>query len=328
MNCQTSHGESLQASTSRQGADNQVIIARLQATVDDLEARLSTLPAQPPVLTEEQVIELIDTRLAQQRQEFQQSIQRLQELCETGFVNTQASFDAVGEWKEEVQQSFTKIQDWATAIEQKLLAAEVGQSRLAPNNLASRTHQLSSTPSSVAVSSWQTPAAPLITASSAVRRPYRPSDAIDLSLATIPEAPNTPCIAEENKLAIDIDSPSRLESQIENSSPRQKQVRISPLTEEIVGPQFEGLQSPTVSERSKEETSLLASDTSQPLIAFTPKQITCTPRASKTLFGSEKSTEARFDDVLEVMDESLVTEKGVLPPAWTALSPSKLFKGT
>lgn len=328
VNCQTSQGESLQASTSRQGADNQATISRLQTTVDDLVARLSTLPEPTPVLTEEQVIELIDARLSQQRQEFQQSIQELQELCENGFVNTQASFDAVGEWKEEVQQSFTRIQDWAAAIEKKLVSSEAGQSQLASHDLALRTHQLSSTPSSVAVSSWQTPAAPLITASSALRRPYRLSDAMDLSLATIPEAPNSPCVTEEKRSAVDNATPSRPESENQDNNPRQKHVRISPLSEEIIEPECERLQSSTASERLEKEASLPASDISQPLIAFTPKQITCTPRASKTLFGSEKSTEARFDDVLEVMDESLVVDKGVLPPAWTSLSPSRLLKAT
>lgn len=302
-------------------------ITELKSTVNELLTQVAALSEPKPAgLTEEQVIALIDARLAQQRQEFQQSLQELQELCETGFVNTQASFDAVGEWKEEVQQSFTRIQDWASDIEKKLIATQTDQPQREPSTSQStRLSHLSSTPSASAVSNWQTPAGPVISNGSGMRRLSRLSDGIDFSLATIPEGPNTPTLSEDQRQVTNVDSPVRPLAQNNIPATDKKHVTISLATEDI----------PPVAEGPTEDSAILSEDegisesgrpdNTQPLIAFTPKQITRTPAASRTLFGTEKSTEARFDDILEVMDQSITTES-TLPQAWTSISPSRLFQ--
>lgn len=331
---------SLQASTSSDTTASNTAITQLQSTVDNVLARLDALPApQPAGLSEDQVIALIDARLAQQRQQFQQSLQELQDLCETGFVNIQASFDAVGEWKEEVSQTFTKIQEWATAIEEKIIAPATNDtSREDSTRRSSHPTHLSSTPSSSSLppSSWQTPAAPPIRHNPNIRRSLRLSDALDFTLATIPEQPGTPAVAEEvggvsDKTGID-ELASSTNLQIDNTQldKPKKQVRISlPVLEEAEhSVEGDSANSETATAADALEALVDAHETSQNLIAFTPKQVTRTPMAARTLFGTEKSTEERFDDIVDILDGTAATD--TLPvigtPAWTAASPSRLLR--
>lgn len=331
---------SLQASTSSDATTSNAAIAQLQSTVDNVLARLGALPApQPAGLTEGQVIALIDARLAQQRQQFQQSLQELQDLCETGFVNIQASFDAVGEWKEEVSQTFTKIQEWATAIEEKIIAPATNDtSREDSTRRSSHPTHLSSTPSSSSLppSSWQTPAAPPIRHNPNIQRSLRLSDALDFTLATIPEQPSTPAVGEEvgrvsERAGID-ELPSSTNLQIDDAQVNKpkKQVRISlPVLEEAEqSVEGDSANSATATAADALDALVDAHERSQNLIAFTPKQVTRTPIAARTLFGTEKSTEERFDDIVYIFDGSAATD--TLPvidtPAWTAASPSRLLR--
>lgn len=326
-----SQTRSLQASTSKQDTDHRTI-EQLRTTITALEGRVSALSDAKPVLTAEQVIDLIDSRLARQREDVQQALQELQELCETGFVNTQASFDAVGEWKEEVQQSFTKIQDWASAIEEKLTGPQAGQLKSGTSNSLREISHISSTPSAPGPSSWKTPAAPIIGTAPATRRLSRLSDALEHSLATIPEAPNTPG-ANDHRRAPYYDNAAPPQPALgESEAPMdtgKKQVRISATTE-AVSPAGAGeaMQSPISLPETASRTSPAVSEISQALISFTPKQVTCTPRSAKTLFGTEQSAEARFDDILEVSDDSIALVTSVLPPSWTSMSPSRLLSGS
>lgn len=323
---QTSQVGSLQASTSQRRTEDGVI-KQLQSTISELEARISALSNPAPTLTAEQVIELIDTRLAQQRQEFQQAVQGLQQLCETGFVNTQASFDAVGDWKENVQQSFAKIQDWATAIEEKLVGCQVKETSQTVSDRPIQFKYVSSTPSTGHALPWQTPAAPVITTAHTTHRPSRLSDALDFSLATIPEAPNTPLSADERKASLEVAPSPSASCRADTLETGAEQVRVRA--------QAEVINTPETAETTQEidsvhslayQTSTQSAEASQPLIAFTPQQVTCTPRSAKTLFGTEQSSEARFEDILEIMGDSVAQEASVLPPTWTSLSPSKLLK--
>lgn len=329
--------KALQASTSNEAASSSTAIKQLQSTVDDVLARLAALPApQPSGLTEDQVIDLIDARLAQQRQQFQQSLQELQDLCETGFVNIQASFDAVGEWKEEVTQTFTKIQEWATAIEEKIIVQPENTSQANSTHRLSHPGHLSSTPSSLPPSTWQTPAAPPIKHASGIRRSFRLSEAPDFTLATIPEQPNTPSHGEEQETRADIREDEELPLasgvHVKNTPLDQpeKHVRISlPVEDEsVAGTSAEEVSAAVPSAAADALADLVdAHEPSQNLIAFTPKHATRTPMASRTLFGTEKSTEERFDDIVDVLDGN-ATADSLQPatPGWTVSSPSRLLR--
>lgn len=321
----TSQSRPLNASSSQSSAAAGAF-TQLQVTVSELEARVSALTNPKPFLTAEQVIELIDTRLAQQRQEFHQAIQELQHLCETGFVSTQASFDAVGDWKEEVQQSFTKIQDWATAVEQKLVGAHASIPSQAISDTSIQTRHISSTPLPGPVPAWHTPAAPLIATAPPTRRLSRLSDALDFSLATIPEAPNTPLSSDERRPLSDAASAHPKSEKSDTMTPGVKHVRICALAEVIDKSEDDEPTSDHVLAEQVASRISTEEQASQPLIAFTPKQVTCTPRSAKTLFGTEQSSEARFDDILEIMDDSVGQEPSMLPPTWASLSPSRLLK--
>lgn len=304
-------------------------VKKLQTTVEDILARLAAAaPAPQPSagITEEQVISLIEARLVKQQEEIQQSIQELRELVETGFVNIQTSFDSVAEWREEVTQTFSKIHEWATVMEEKVIEGRTTSSIIHEQSQAerslhatSRLSHLSSTPSQLPPSDWQTPSATAIKTNNNSRRSFRLSDAVDFTLATIPEQPNVSVIVEDQEVIQENGSTSPAPIASTSSAKPKKQVRLS-LPADYQDTSVKQLgSSPELGSIAEVQTD---QDVSRPLIAFTPI-------ASRTLFGTERSTEERFDDIIDIIDgddtAALDMQDASTLPVWGVQSPSKLL---
>ncbi|CAD6589565.1 MAG: hypothetical protein CYPHOPRED_004875, partial [Cyphobasidiales sp. Tagirdzhanova-0007] len=258
----------------------------LQASVDDLLARLMS-----PGVTEAQINDIVNARLAEQRAEIQGALTELQNLCQVGFLNVQSSFDAVETWKDEVTGTFSNIQSWAAKVEQRIVASKCSPALPRPSLGPARTMSLSSTPTSqLAPLLFQTPAIQPITAQS-VRR-VRLSDAAEYSLATIPEqaimAADASLVEEAMQPAKELqDKPTSAETDEAGTILyANKRVRIE-------SPEQKRSQDGHVRAGDGIPSRVPLSQSMEVAPAFR------TPAASKTLFGTERSTEERFDDAVD-----------------------------
>ena len=287
-------------------------VSELQASVDGILARLAL-----PAISDIQITEIVDARLAEQRKEFQAALQELHNLCQMGFVNMQASFDGVDTWRREVTETFTHIQSWATEVEQRIITSETPSSQSRPILGDPRPSLLSSTPFAQRPGlPCQTPALQPVAGPSAIKR-VRLSDASDYSLQTIPEQILTPTgeVAEEEAMhgteSTDMESTEIGLAQAENDGARPPFEAAQALHQILETPQPDLYQPETVDTSVSEEQS--------PAIGLAPSR---TPAASKTLYGTERSTDERFDDVLAPDGMSTHGLSACQMSGWTSHSPS------
>lgn len=330
------------------------------AAVQDIQSRLNQLTDRlnaQSTLNESQIIQLIDQRLQSQREEFRTALNDLHAICEVGFINMQASFDAVGSWRDEVTSTFEDIQSWAAEVEERLVQQEQKpvpvQSRTQPIPLplALGTNSrpfprsssiLSSTPSISNIASILPHQTPALQPISAVHRRYsRLSDASEYSLATIPEQPTTPC-AGPKELAKDgeeedgcEDGPESKLSELQAPVPLEYPSIVSVAVKSspaAVNKKRVRISSPTM-ERSGRDGSngnisatLECASEDQENRPFKRPNNMSTPAASKTLYGTERSTEERFDDVMVANETVSNPGSPTKMPLWTNQSPSWVKK--
>lgn len=290
-------------------------------TLKTLQAQLDALLAAPR-MTEADVSALIDAKLAQQRTQFQSALDELHEVCKVGFTNVQASFEAIGEWRDEVTETFAKIDSWATEVEAKLLAK--GPSAL-PKHIQTekrRPSHLSSTPiSAEAALPCQTPAMPAIGAMR--RRSTRISDASEFWLATIseqPPTPSAPSAAEPEAAARP--TADELWTALLNHGQEHTEGQAGQRTDELQGQhQITNTPAPKqvkfVSPNPSESDHKPRTPPAAAWMRTTNGEQT--PAAAGTLFGTEASAEERFGDALPEEDQT--AGEGQLP-AWTCRSPA------
>lgn len=277
-------------------------IPSLQSQLEELRAQIASLQAGP---SEARIVELIESRLEEQRQTFISEISELQNLCEVGFANVQASFESVAEWRGEVTSAFENIQSWAKEVEQKVLSGDDSAAKaqrpqpasvIPRPSISTPVHSFSHQPSFS-----QTPAGPQ---AYGILGRKRLSDATERSLAAIPEAATTPS------------SPAVQETEQAEEVPERAEKRVR-----IDKPEPSMTSDPAAPPGQHDSFQL---DIALPQSSVVPRpRFTSTPAATKTLFGTELSTEQRFGD-LPLADISVNTpvEEGMPAlPSWTAGSP-------
>jgi hypothetical protein len=274
------------------------------------------------------VEDLVNAKLEAQQAEFQAALDELHGICQESFATIQSSFQDVDSWKEEVTDTFAAIQSWASDVEKRVLASSAAHATPSlPKNRflgARRSSPFSSTPSGrEAIQSHQTPAVEPIPTGAPLPKRVRLSDASECSLATIPEqlmTPNGELVDEDPMLGAQVSQGRAGDGEQYNSIEKldaakqeQQENAAQPLR---AADQSQNLASDTVKEADTSARSPMDVMTTVQMRNARDEAMR-TPAAAKTLFGTERSADERFEDTGRVSDiSSHSTEWGIRPPLW------------